>query len=133
MSKRDNPLGGSDVVTANYTTNGDLTAARYKVAHLFDSMTVGRASATTNNFAGIIDNIPLSGTGQSIRVVISGITHAIAGAAFTAGAVLTIDANAQVVVVNTSTQGVIGYAITSAAAASEVVSVMVKIDNSRLA
>lgn len=129
MSFRDNPYGGSQKITGNFTTNGDLTAKQYFAAKIFDSLTVGLASATTDELIGIIDNIPLSGTGASVRIVTGGLAFAVAGAAFTAGAALTVDANGQVVALTTSTQVKIGTAYTSASAASEVASIFVNVSN----
>lgn len=115
--------------TANFVTNADLTANRYRAAKFFDSLTVGQVSATTNPIIGLQEDIPLSGTGRAVRVCIAGAAYAVAGGAFTAGAALTIDANGQAVVANTFTQIMLGTALQSAAAASQVVSVLVAINN----
>ena len=122
----------SDRTILNFTTNADLTANRYRAAKIFASFTVGQVSATTDPIIGIQDNQPLSGTGRSVRVCIGGVTLGVAGAAFTAGAALTMDANGQLTAANTTTQVRVAVAIESAAAASEVVSVLVRPDNQRL-
>lgn len=133
MSFRDNPIGGAtNKIVNNFTTNGDLTSAQYKVAKIYDSLTIGLASATTDLLAGIIENIPLSGTGQSIRIVTAGLTKAVAAGALTAGAVLTTDANGHVAALATTTAVRIGYAYTSASAASELISILVNINNAKL-
>ena len=111
-------------------SNADLTANRYRAARIFDSMTCGQVSATTNPIIGVQEDIPLSGTGRAVSVCILGQTLGVAAAAFTAGAKLTIDANGQFQAANTATQIIAGFAVGSALAASQVVSVFVTIDNS---
>lgn len=119
-------------VKFNFTSNADLTANRYRAAKIFDSLTVGQVSATGDVIIGVQSEIPLSGTGAAVPVVISGITLGVAGGAFTAGALLTIDANGQFTAANTTTQVQVGYALQSAAAASELVSIIVQPNNSKL-
>lgn len=117
---------------SNFTSNADLTANRFKASKIFGSLTVGQVSATTDVIIGIQENIPLSGTATSVRVCTGGQTLGIAGGAFTAGALLTIDANGQFTAANTTTQITVGYSIDSASAASEVVGIIVNVNNSAL-
>jgi|SRR3990167_3961611 len=114
----------------NFTSAIDLTANRYRAVRIYASYTVSQVSATSNPIIGIQENTPLSGTGRAVRVCTNGVTLAVASGAFTAGAMLTIDANGQLSAANTSTQIRVAIAIDSAAAASEVVSVLVRPDNS---
>jgi hypothetical protein len=131
MGVKDTPIGGNRTVL-NFTTASDLTSNKFLAAKIFDSLTAGGYSATTDLIGGIFVEKPLSGTGVSVGVCTAGETIALANAALTAGAELTVAATGKVAARTTSTEYRLGTAITSAGAANERISVFVNIDNSGL-
>jgi hypothetical protein len=124
------PFIGSNRFVESFNSNGDLSANQYKAVRIFASMTVGTPLTNGADAIGIQENQPDSSTGAEIRVCLGGITKAVAGAAFSTGVRLVANgtSNTQtglLYAANTLTSAdVIGISLQSAAAASEVVSIL---------
>lgn len=83
---------------------------------------VGAAAA--DNLIGVADNVGQATAGGRLDVIIQGEAEAEAGAAITRGARLTTDATGRVVTA-VATNGVIGIAMVSAAAAGDIIKINV--------
>ena len=125
------PVSGEQSVWT-YRSGVDLTSNMRRAVELFGSQTVTAGTATANTVSNFIigiqsPEIPDSGTDASIRVVLFGPAEAIAGAAFTAGALLTAQTNTSKVIEagSATSQRIIGWAMESASNDSEVVTIFV--------
>lgn len=127
MSK--GPFKHSKRVIFSFDSAADLTSNKYKGVRLFASNTVAAVGSTPAGFIGIQDSEPMSGTGMPTDVVLHGGTWGVAAGAFTAGAELMLQANtnsgALVVADSINASNIVGIALESATAASQVVSVFV--------
>lgn len=74
---------------------------------------------------GILQNKPISG--EAAEIVVSGVSKAVSGAAFSKGALLEVDANGKLIAAS-STIGykLVGIALEAATGANQVVSVLLK-------
>ena len=128
------PFGGAsnNRFEETFRAGVDLTANMYRCVQLWPSQTVTAGTATANTVSTMIIGIqgaevPDSGTNASIRVIMGGVTQARAGAAFSAGVLLMAQTNTSKVIEYTSatSAAVIGRALESASADSEIVAILV--------
>jgi len=132
MARYPKPFGGALHFDFTASSGEDLTGNMMKCLQLWGSQTVtagtGTAATVPSYVIGIqAPELPDSGTGKDIRVIVGGITQAIAGGAFTAGAELCFQTNTSKLIVATSATAsrVVARALTPAAADSDIVSVLV--------
>lgn len=107
-------------------------AAAAIAAHLIAAVDTGGkakpAAAATDKLLGVVDEVGADAAGQTIDVTELGLADVRAGAAFADGAPLTADAQGRAVaavLVAGSTVSVIGYARAAAAAAGDIVPMLV--------
>ena len=111
--------GDCPVFDMTLVAAADLTASMYRVVKIDSN---GKAAlAVSGDGMFFLQNSPKAGTAAAVRV--HGISFAIAGAAITAGAKVTSDANAAVVAA-VATKNAIGIALKAATAAGEVIPVL---------
>lgn len=132
MARQPKPFGGAIHFDATMKSGVDLTANMMRALEIWASQTVTAGTGTANTVSSYIiglqgPEIPDSGTGVDIRVILGGITQARAGGAFTAGALLCPQTNSSKLIAATSATAsrVVARSLTPAAADSDVVSVLV--------
>lgn len=124
----------------------DLTSFQWKAVELYDdgnTLWAKPSSGTAGFFGGIVENIPASGSGASVRVCVFGMTKAVASAAMTSGSAFVFGginntATGEIYPISSSTGfthsgttnsvpafWVSGYTIGKATAASQVVTVFI--------
>lgn len=101
----------------------DLSAQQYRCMQVNSSGQAAVANATAL-VAGILQNDP-GAAGHPATVAYAGVSKAIAGAAITAGARVTADANGAVIPAVTAGDAVIGVALASAGAAGDIIPVLI--------
>lgn len=138
------PFLRGDRIVQSFYASSNLAASnsKYQFVRLIGSMTVDHCPSGTDGcatFTGVLESCP-SATGESCEVCIGGVTKAIAGAAITAGADFIVAVNntaagyvypvssGAVYAASAGTYYTSGVTLTRAAAASEVISVLVKWD-----
>src|SRR5690554_272073 len=84
---------------------------------------VAAATASTDALIGVTTQIGTQDNG-SCDVIMAGVTEVVAGAAVTAGASLTADSSGRAVTIGATAGRTIGVAITAAAAAGDIISVL---------
>lgn len=100
------------------TAGADLSAKQFFAVKITGAdLAVNLASTGGEAILGILQNKPTSG--QSADVRFSGVTKAIAGAAYSRGAKLMTDTSGRLITA-TSTNNVVGLALEAAAGANEI-------------
>lgn len=102
--------------------NADLTASQYLFVVANSSSKVALAGAGVD-VLGVLNNDP--NTNQSAEVVVNGVAKVRAGAAVAAGAKVMANASGQAITA-TATNKAVGVALAAAAAANEVIPVLLK-------
>jgi hypothetical protein len=112
---------------------GDLSASQFKAVKISAALTVAAVAAVTDIPIGVLQNNP-SAAGQAAEVMTTGISRMVAGAAITVPNSLTVDATGRAVaaVLGTdTTKHVIGQAIEPAAAAGDIIAVLLNVTPNR--
>jgi hypothetical protein len=135
MSIRKNIVGMSGVnsIQEGFLSIADMTRNQFGLVQAVSTngeFTVGNVTGTANTTCvypiGIQQNEPLSGTGAEIRVTLHGVAKARVNAACTAGAFLSQATNtAWLTPAASGASVIIGFALESAAAASETIAVFI--------
>lgn len=116
------------MATQGYGVDISLLAAADFSAKQFFAVKVDNAGKAALGGAGdfcvglLQDNVP---SGEAAGVRVSGKSKGVAGAAITAGAKVTADANGRLVTATASTDNCLGVALSAAAALGEVIEVLV--------
>lgn len=106
----------------------DLSLKQYHVVMLASTAKqVKVASGGTVAVIGILQNDPLAG--EAASVVCAGMTKAVAGAAITAGDLLTANSTGQCIATTTANNKVVGKALTAAALAGDHFELIVGLSN----
>jgi len=131
MARNPKPFGNKPLIDETFKSGVDLTSNMMRCVEIWGSQTVTAGTATANTVSSYIigiqaPEIPDSGTGKDIRVILGGVCPAIAGGAFTAGALLCPQTNTSKLVAATSATAdrVIARALTSASADSAVATIL---------
>lgn len=104
------------------TANADLSASQFcGVIVATNDFGVSLATVGTAPILGILQNKPTAGQAADVRF--SGVSKAIAGAAYTRGTYLMVNGSGQLITA-TSTNVAVAYALESATAASDVRTVL---------
>lgn len=119
--------------TRSYEAVVDLSGSHLKFVKLTGANVIGAATAATDDVVGVLQNKPLSagvgvfqgGSNNAATVMISGVTRVKSGAAVAAGVAVTIDAQGRVVAAGAGAP-VVGVTEGAAAAADEVISILLK-------
>lgn len=104
--------------------NADLSAKQFyavKLANASGVAQVALATAAGEGIFGILQNKPVSGAVADVCVL--GVTKAVAGAAITSGAQIMTTAAGKVITAATAGSAVIGWALESAGADGEVITI----------
>lgn len=131
-------VASSNVTALTFTGNppvyssGGIPQFYVVTADLADGTNGAVTLAASNTVlpVGVAQDYPAVTAGQSVRVRVSGVTKAIAGAAITVGALLKANASGQVVTASAlgaTNEYIIGQAETAATASGDVISVRLNI------
>ena len=112
-------------LTATWDEGEDMTWAIGLCVNVTGENEVSIAAAAVLPIAGIV-YVPSRAVGGVVTVQHGGTAMAIAGAAITAGALLTSDANGKVIATTTATNEVVGIARESAAAINEQIMILIQ-------
>lgn len=107
-----------------FTASADLSTHQLKFVKISGSNTCTITAASTDAVVGVLQNKPA--LGQEASVMTLGISKCLAGAAVAAGAEVMSDASARAITASAAAGAnrVIGVALEAAAAAGEVISVL---------
>jgi hypothetical protein len=111
----------------NFTAGVDLSAAQFKAVAISGARTVGLASTGAVMY-GILQNKPTAG--QAADIAVMGMPKALAGAAYSAGVLLMVDATSRLVLA-TSTNISVATAIEASTGVGQICQVAI-IPNGRL-
>ena len=109
-------------LTMSLEAAGDLSAVQFKFMK-FSSGQVTTATAVTDACCGVLQNAPAA-AGRAAELVVVGETKLVAGAAITAGALLTTDTSGRGVTATPgtdTTKYILGRALEDAGAAGDII------------
>lgn len=125
------PIGGGKTLSTptpykkNFTASATINPRRI-VKFNGTATTVIEGAAATDLLLGVSTNLVDAVSGEEVDVVMAGETQVVAGAAVAIGVFLTADADGRAVTA-AATNRAVGYALTSAAAAGDVITVFVNV------
>lgn len=111
----------------------DLSTQQFRAVKMTAALTVGAIAAVTDVPVGVLQNNP-NAAGQAAEVMTSGITRMVAGAAIAVPSSLTIDATGRAVTATLgtdTTKHIIGQPLEAAAAAGDIIAVLINITPNR--
>jgi hypothetical protein len=116
-------LGGD--ITRLAAADYSAATEQYKIVRASSATQVTTTTAATQIPLGILQNRPASGQAAQVRVNSGATSKCVAGAAVTAGAEVMSDGSGRAITA-TTTNEVVGIALTSAANANELIDVLVR-------
>lgn len=116
-------LGGD--ITRLAAADYSAATAQYTIMRASSATQVTQTTAATQIPLGILQNRPASGQAAEVRANSGSTSKCVAGAAVTAGAEVMSDGSGRAITA-TTTNEVVGIALTSAANANELIDVLVR-------
>lgn len=112
------------LVSITLEAGSDLSAGQYKAVNVASDEQIDLVAVKGAKVLGILQDKPAA-AGRAANVGVEGVSKVLAGAAVAAGVEVIVDATSRVIATDAADQYILGTALTTAAAAGDVIAVKI--------